>query len=133
MRRDTGFSKAVSAAIMLRDGGCVRCGGACHGERGRDFSLQHRRARGMGGSRRQDTNEPQNGIVLCGSATSAGGCHQWVESNRLAARDHGWAIWQSEDPLTVIVDHRQLGMVFLHSNGSWGSKPEAVSTLEGAA
>lgn len=127
-RRDTGFSDAVATAIIERDGGCVRCGGACqHGERGRDYSLQHRRARGMGGTVREDTNEPQNGLLLCGSANT--GCHGYVERFRDEAREHGWAIRQNQNPLSMIVDHFYHGMVFLHSNGSWGSRPEKAVQL----
>lgn len=123
-RRDTGFSPATAEAILQRDGACVRCGGGLHGERGWDYSLQHRRARGMGGSRQADTNAPQNGIVLCGSATSAGGCHERVERLRAEARDHGWTIRQGDDPLLVPVVHFAHGLIFLHATGSWGSRPE---------
>jgi hypothetical protein len=121
----TGFDPVVVDAILERDGyACTRCGGALYGERGFDYSIQHRRARGSGGTDRPDTNCPQNGIALCGSATSAGGCHEWVESNREEARLSGWAIRQADDPLKKSVVHALLGRVFLYSNGSFGSRPE---------
>jgi hypothetical protein len=136
--RSTGFDAATTQAILDRDGCCVRCGGALNGERGWDYSIQHRRARGMGGSLLPDTNAPQNGIALCGSATT--GCHGWVESNPVEAREAGgWAIRQTDDPLLVPVTHFFNGVIFLYSNGSWGSRPELPDDggvhpyLEGAA
>ena len=124
--RQTGFSKKVVAAIIARDEGCCfRCGGyVLHGERGRDWSLQHRRARGMGGSRRPDTDSVQNGILLCGSATT--GCHGWVESNRIEAIENGWAVPQHGDPLQVAVVHWRDGTIHLHSNGFTSSRPEVT-------
>lgn len=126
----TGFSKAVTSAIIEREEGCCfRCGGyVLHGTRGWDYSLQHRRARGMGGSRRPDTNSVQNGILLCGSATSPGGCHAYVEAHPSEAEDKGWRVPQSGDPLLAAVVHWRDGTIHLHSNGRYGSRP---LTLEG--
>jgi hypothetical protein len=124
-QRDTGPSKAVAIACLERDEyACFRCGGALWGERGFDFSIQHRRARGNGGSRRPDTNQYQNLIGLCGSA---GGCNGWVESRRVAAREGGWAIRQSDDPLLVPVLHHDRGYIFLFADGGWGSRPQVTS------
>lgn len=126
--RPTGFDGPTTDAILERDGqACFRCGGGLHGQRGLDYSIQHRRARGAGGSRRPDTNSVQNGIALCGSATSVGGCHAHVESRREEAREHGWAIRQTDDPLLMPVTHWLHGVVYLHSNGSYGSKPEVTA------
>ena len=79
---------------------CVRCG--------RDLSdgsgnLQHRRARGMGGTRKVDVNGPENLILLCGSGTT--GCHGHVESHREEARRAGWAVSQADDPGRVPVTY----------------------------
>lgn len=121
----TGFDRHIVDAILDRDGqSCVRCGGNLWGERGLDYSIQHRRARGAGGSQLPDTNAPQNGIAMCGSGAGDSGCHSYVESHRDEARDHGWAVRQGKDPLRVAVDHFLHGLVFLYSNGSWGSRPE---------
>lgn len=123
-RPGTGFDPAVVDAILERDGYlCARCGGALWGERGLNYSIQHRRARGSGGTERPDTNLPQNGLALCGSGTT--GCHGHVESHRDEARDNGWAVRLNKDPLRVAVTHFLHGRVFLYSNGSWGSRPEA--------
>jgi hypothetical protein len=122
----TGFDKATSDAILEREGHCCgRCGGALWGERGLDYSIQHRRARGMGGTDRPDTNAPQNGIALCGSATT--GCHGYVEAHPEEAEADGYRVPQGGDPLMFPVVHFLHGPgTFLRSNGSWGSRPEGV-------
>lgn len=115
--RDAGFSKSTVGLIIARDLGCVRCGAPIRGERGMGWSVQHRRARGNGGSRRPDTNQTQNGLILCGSATTS--CHGAVESGRAEAREFGWAIRQSDDPLTYPVLHARHGWVRLDAAGGW--------------
>jgi hypothetical protein len=125
--RDTGFDATTVDAILERDGNaCGRCGGALWGTRGFDYSIQHRRARGAGGSLAPDTNAPQNGLALCGHGTA--GCHGHVESHREEAEDNGWAVPQGGDPLKIPVNHALHGPgTFLHSNGGWGSRPEEAS------
>lgn len=56
---------------------CDRCGRYLVGQL---YSLQHRRARGAGGRRGGYLDTAANLVVLCGSATSPGGCHLWAES-----------------------------------------------------
>ncbi|MEV1013719.1 hypothetical protein AB0I89_23500 [Micromonospora sp. NPDC049801] len=106
--RYTGPDAATVALVVARDGGCVRCGkDVAGGVRGVDFSIQHRRARGAGGTRRADANSPAALIVLCGSATT--GCHFHVESHRAEAREFGWAVRQSDDPAVMPVLHAAHG------------------------
>ena len=125
--RDTGPAKAVVICVLERDGwACVRCGGGLWGVRGVDYSIQHRRARGAGGSRRPDTNEPQNLLSLCGSAVT--GCHGWVESHRAEAQLNGWAIHSMADPLVVPVLYRDRGLVYLTADGSWSSRRPGASS-----
>lgn len=129
-RRDTGPSQVTVLQVLRRDGySCVRCGRDATGERGRDWSVQHRRPRGMGGSRRNDTNSPQNLIVLCGSATSPGGCHEAVESHRAEAIANGWLLWQTQDPAAepVLVAHSSR-WVWLTEDGRYSSEPPAGGT-----
>ncbi|MFY1595426.1 HNH endonuclease [Micromonospora sp. WMMD737] len=124
---DTGPDTATVHIVLRRDQGCcVRCGAELHGRRGRDWSVQHRRARGAGGTRRPDTNQAHNLILLCGSATT--GCHGWVESNRDAARHGGWAIRQPDNPALMPVDHALHGRVWLDADGGWSGQAPAVAS-----
>jgi hypothetical protein len=81
----------------------------------------------MGGTKRPDTNEPQNLILLCGSATSSGGCHLRVEQRHACDVAGGWGIKQSENPLLIPVLHWQYGLVFLWADGGFSSRPEAAA------
>lgn len=62
----------------------------------REMSLHHRRPRRMGGSKRPDTNQPQNLLVLCGSGTT--GCHGWIESHRTQGYEDGIILYDLDDP-----------------------------------
>lgn len=73
---------------------CERCGGG-----NGPFSIQHRRARGMGGSRREDTNNPSNLVLLDGSGTT--GCHGFLESHPALALAEGMRVPQHADPATT--------------------------------
>lgn len=103
--KNTGPDVATVALVVERDRGCcARCGRhVASGVRGRDWSVQHRRARGAGGTRRVDTNSPAALILLCGSAST--GCHGHAESHRAEAREFGWAVRQSDDPAVMPVLH----------------------------
>jgi 5-methylcytosine-specific restriction protein A len=113
-------SKRVVALVFDRDGGCcIRCGRAVRLEgRGEEWSVQHRRARGAGGDVRPETNLPANLVILCGSATSAGGCHFWAESQRDEARLAGLSMRWKQDPQKVPVS-TWWGAVFLDDKGYW--------------
>lgn len=113
--RDTGPDAGTVATVAARDfGRCARCGEPIWGERGRDWSVQHRRAR-QDKDRRPDTNEPQNLLLLHGSGTTR--CHGHVESYREEARANGWAIRQSDDPAEMPVNHAVHGWVLLTDAG----------------
>lgn len=78
--------KKLRDAVLIRDEWCCqRCG---LGIRRRDYSLQHRDPRGLGGSRKKHTLA--NLVVLCGTATT--GCHGDVESFRNDAKRDGWLL-----------------------------------------
>jgi hypothetical protein len=81
----------------------------------------------MGGSRRPDTNKPQSLILLCGSATSPGGCHLRVEERHPEDAGCGWSIKQSEDPLLIPVLHWERGFIFLWEDGGWGLRPQVTA------
>lgn len=103
----TGFSKLVREIIFDRaDGCCERCG-----RRTYDMQAHHRRPRGAGGSRRPETNQPANGLLLDSE------CHLWVESNRAAALSDGLLVAQGDTPATVPVFRRGV-YVWLGDDGS---------------
>jgi len=80
----------VRAMFFDREGArCFKCGRfLLWHERGYGWSAHHKKARGMGGTRRVMT--PADGLILCGSGTT--GCHGWVEANRAVAMDLGYLI-----------------------------------------
>lgn len=105
-RADTGPARDVVMAVLARDGfRCVRCHALIEGKRGWNWSLQHRRPRGLGGTRRLDANSPVNLIAICGSGTT--GCHHHVESYRAEAYANGWLVSLHANPanVPVLVDH----------------------------
>lgn len=79
---------------------CQWCGLWCETEGG-FYSLQHRRARGMGGSSSVDTDLPANLILVHGSGTT--GCHGEIESNRDVAVSRGFNVRQGHNPAAVPV------------------------------
>ena len=114
-------SKRTRLLVLTRDGWlCQVCGRnlAAAYLRG-DYSLQHRRNRGMGGSKRADTNGPANLLTTCGSATSPGGCHAWIEANPVWAAEHGYRISQSQTPAEVPVFTIHRGWVLLDDHGGY--------------
>jgi hypothetical protein len=96
---------------------CVRCGCSIVGQR---YSLQHRKARQMGG--RKGAHTAANLVVLCGSATT--GCHQIVESEREYAQRQGYAVPSWGDPEKLPVWRHGFGWQ-LPSEDGWISCDEA--------
>jgi hypothetical protein len=93
---------ATRARVLNRAGRrCESCGSAAQHL---GWSVHHRRPRGAGGSRRSDTNQPQNLLLLDGSGTT--GCHGFFESNRQVAYDQGILVRQGQDPADVPVLRR---------------------------
>lgn len=86
------------------------------GERSLNWSAHHRKARGMGGSRNPDINQPANLLMVCGSGTT--GCHGFIESNRLWAYELGLLIYTvAEREITPA--YLRHGNVRLDDAGSW--------------
>jgi 5-methylcytosine-specific restriction protein A len=97
--------------VRARSGGlCELCGAAA------GTNIHHRRPRKMGGSRRPDTNLPQNLLHLCGSATE--GCHGLIEGNRGHAYSNGWLVADRQDPADIPCLHRGQ-YVWLRSDGTY--------------
>jgi hypothetical protein len=91
---------------------CEKCG---HLIDAYDFSVHHRRPRGMGGSKDPATNMPSNLMLLCGSGTT--GCHGWVESNRSDALLMGFLVSQGHAPGNRAVLYRGTHWAFLEDDG----------------
>lgn len=100
-RKDTGPSRAVRRLVLARDRFC--CAGCGKNVAGGEWSVQHRVARGMGGTSRADVNSPVNLVLLCGSATSPGGCHLACERRDPVMHERGLWLSSWEDPALVPV------------------------------
>jgi 5-methylcytosine-specific restriction enzyme A len=99
-RRNTGFTTEVRDLIRDRAAGnCERCGDL-NNVRDHGAQVHHRRPRGMGGTKRDSTNGPSNGLHLCGM------CHRVVENNREISLNLGQLVRQQQDPKTVPVLYR---------------------------
>lgn len=90
-----GFGSDVLDVIHLR--GMGRCEIAAAGCNLYVDDVHHRRPRGMGGTRRLDTNTAANGLSACRT------CHRHVESHRAWAYVNGFLLHQHQDPLQVPV------------------------------
>lgn len=119
--RDTGFSTAVRGVVTERSGGVcellipVVCTGMAQ-------VMHHRRPRGIGGTRRVDTNQPSSALHICDA------CHRHLEtSERGEARRNGWLVSQHASPVNVPVLYR--GRVRLMLTDEGGFAPD----LEGTA
>jgi 5-methylcytosine-specific restriction protein A len=80
-------------------------------------SLQHRQARGAGGTSDPAANRPSNLLWLCGTATTPGGCHLLAESRSQEARIAGLWVpsWQNSADVPVL--HAAYGPVLLLDDG----------------
>ena len=122
-------TEKVRSQVLDRDEFCcVRCG-AYVGPFG-DYSIHHRRPRGMGGTKRPESNLPANLLTLCGSGTT--GCHGEVESNRTAAVADGFLVSQHADP-EVIPVHTWRGKVLLSNDGMLAIVGPSRHDSDGAA
>lgn len=118
----SGPTPAVRAIVLDRDEyRCVRCGGPI-GFLG-DYSIHHRRPRGMGGTKRPESNLPANLLTLCGSGTT--GCHGWVESHRIDAINAGFIVGQTIDPEAIPVETWR-GPAWLSNDGMLAIVAEAT-------
>jgi hypothetical protein len=120
-RRDTGPTEDTKTMLWQRAGGrCELCRRDLTS--GFPFSRHHRRPRQMGGSTVPWVNDITNLLLLCGTATTPGGCHTTVESDRARAYDAGWLIRATSDYLPAEVPvllHPRIGErpVYLTSDG----------------
>lgn len=108
------LTKSVRTTVLERDlHVCQRCGEYVGIS---DYSIHHRRPKGMGGSKDPATNLPANLITLCGSGTTK--CHGWVESHRSDALYEGFILHQAVVPeLRPVKTYR--GWIRLDNEGGW--------------
>lgn len=110
----TAVSAKTREAVLDRDGfRCVSCGGHLTGPYG--YSLHHRCPKGMGGTKRPESNSPANLLTLCGSGVT--GCHGFVESNRELAYDWGYLVHRIDNPADVPVLTRNGWVLFDDAGG----------------
>lgn len=95
--------------LLVRSGGqCEARTEACLAEHGRlsraiVVSVQHRQARGMGGTPTAEAHDLPNLLILCGDGTR--GCHGWIEcQEREAARLRGLWVPHGMDPALVCLE-----------------------------
>lgn len=108
---------AFRKAVLARDVTTCQCCGTdvTH----KLASVQHRIPRGMGGSAL--VNIPSNGVLVCGSATTPGSCHNWMEhEDRPAAEAMGYLIRRLANlhPSSVPLYTQPHGWVLLGDDGS---------------
>lgn len=123
--RDTGPSRAVRAAVWKRAGGaCESCG---MNVEARPRSVQHRVARGMGGTASPAANRLSNLVLLCGTATTPGSCHEACERRDPGMHDRGFWLWSWEDPeataITPASEHGAGLTVWLTPDGKYAMTP----------
>lgn len=91
----TGFSPKTRQVIQDRSQGiCEICGIRPVQQH------HHRRPRGMGSSRRADTNTPANAIGACEPD------HRYIEANRSEALEKGWLVRQGHSPEDTFMLYR---------------------------
>lgn len=96
----SGPDGSTVACVLERAGyRCECCGTPLGDRRGEDFSIHHRRCRGMGGTNWFGSNLPSNLMAVCGSGTT--GCHGWIESHRFEAMALGYLVSRYQDPSAV--------------------------------
>lgn len=116
---DGSFTPATVELIRARDrDGCALCGFTISGERGRAWSVHHRKPRGMGGTSDPAIGSPANGVLLHGSGTTM--CHGKVEANREGHTDIGFLIGRNSRhlPCDVAIVHAVHGTVMLLDDGT---------------
>jgi len=112
----TGPDTATVDAVLERDGHMCAVGGHPLGPvRGVDWSIHHRRPRGMGGTSAPDVNLPSNLLTVCGNGVE--GCHGLIEAHRAAAYERGWLLRGGDVPSQVPILHALHNWCYLTDDG----------------
>lgn len=90
MSRKTGFPPYVLELVLARSGG--HCEVIATGCQLMTATYHHRRPRGSGGTRREETNYASNALAVCAS------CHDRIESRRSWAFENGFLVPQLMNP-----------------------------------
>lgn len=123
------FPQHVRFAIWTRDAGCCAlCAKPITGS----FSINHRRPRGMGGSRDPLTKTAANGVLLCGDGVQ--GCHGYVTSHVSWSKWNGHTVPQGCDPSLVPLWHARYGWVLLNADATYtpvdDPNPDETAAME---
>jgi hypothetical protein len=116
-RRDTGLSARVRVLVRQRDGyACAGCGTSIIG---RPHSIYPRRTGGMRATSWPGAYLASNLVVLCGAATSPGGCSLACEQRDPLMHARGLWLWSTEDPAAVpVLRHGSTGPEWLLPDGA---------------
>lgn len=111
----TGFSNEVRTQLQERASvdGFVQCEvmAVCQGRAASLWQAHHRRPRAAGGSRRPETNQAANGLLVCGDD------HRYIESHRETSLANGWLLRQNQNPCEVPVLRRRVWVLLDNSGG----------------
>ncbi|KQQ22562.1 hypothetical protein ASF48_05095 [Rathayibacter sp. Leaf299] len=133
-----GVSPTVRARVRSRDADCCQWCGRQVDVEYEHYSLQHRRARQSGGTRRPEANAEGNLVFVCGSATT--GCHQHIESHSEEAQARGFDLFfacPTPSDVPIQVEDPTVGRVWVRLiDGSEGKafvpEREAVAVMVAA-
>ena len=103
---------------------CSSCGDGIGDIRGLDWTIQHRVARGAGGTSRLELNMTGNLAVVCGGPTTPDGCHHRIEKRGSEDRINGFWILRDcggkpTDPTEVPLYHALFGWCLLDNAGGY--------------
>ncbi|MEU5181225.1 hypothetical protein AB0G49_14345 [Streptomyces longwoodensis] len=106
-RRRTGPTDTVRQLVHTRDGGrCVRCDSPSN------LTIHHRVNRGMGSSREESINQPQNLLLVCTV------CNSWFEDHPRESYGHGWKVRRPMLPGEMTVTYPGGRQYVLHADGT---------------
>jgi hypothetical protein len=125
--RDTGPSSRVRRLVFARAFGCCESCGA--NVIGRPYTIAPRVERAAGGIARVGAAVLWNFTLLCGSATSLGGCYLLRQQRDPATHDRGIWLWSWENPRLAPVQLRNPEgprvPVWLNDEGTYDFEPPA--------